>query len=315
MPRIGEAFNPYGLFHGIHIPEYVCKYRGLSPGAKMAYGRFCRYAGRNGEAFPSISTLAKEIGLGETQARSYVAELVDEKFITIDTTKGKVNNYVFLWHKCFDGDIGYSRFNPPPRDAEVVQKYHQVLTRDAEPPRDADTVPPRDAEPEESHSKRVIEKPPIVPQRGTVREKLNQGLCVEKLQNPTAQENLFGSVTEKTLVTVDRMIQGTAEQINKAHPSDRRCGPAKTAKLIKAAIARHGVKKQSEVPDFLKKIEDGHTRWLYSESWSTNDGQYVKSMKGWIEEDKFLEYPRASVSVRTATNQGMIHKWTKEDLE
>jgi hypothetical protein len=36
--KIGERFNPYKRFPGIHIPEPVCKYRGLSPGAKLVYG-------------------------------------------------------------------------------------------------------------------------------------------------------------------------------------------------------------------------------------------------------------------------------------
>ena len=34
---IGQRFNPYKRFPGALIPEPVCKYRGLSPGAKLIY--------------------------------------------------------------------------------------------------------------------------------------------------------------------------------------------------------------------------------------------------------------------------------------
>ena len=45
-PRVvGQAFNPYKFFTGIFIPEQICRYKGLSTGAKLIYGRLCRYAG------------------------------------------------------------------------------------------------------------------------------------------------------------------------------------------------------------------------------------------------------------------------------
>jgi hypothetical protein len=117
----GEPFNPYGLFHGIFIPEAICKYR--SPGAKMVYGRFCRYAGRDGAVYPSIPTLASELALGSTQARSYVQELERQRFIGVyrqvlqfgPNGVGGSNRYVFLWHTAFEGEQGRSRKAPPLR--------------------------------------------------------------------------------------------------------------------------------------------------------------------------------------------------------
>jgi hypothetical protein len=43
-------------FNGIFIPAAICKYRGLSLGAKMIHGRFCRYAGRDGAVYPALPT-------------------------------------------------------------------------------------------------------------------------------------------------------------------------------------------------------------------------------------------------------------------
>ena len=126
--RPGEPFNPYGLFNGIFVPEAVCRYRGLTLGAKAIYGRLCRYAGSDGAVFPSIPTLASELGIGKTQARKYVKELEGQYFIAVDrknrhftfTGAGGSNRYVFLWHVAFDGEGGKLRKSPPVRKTEGV---------------------------------------------------------------------------------------------------------------------------------------------------------------------------------------------------
>ena len=89
----------------------------------MVYGRFCRYAGRDGTVYPSIPTLAAELGIGKTQARTYVQELEHKHFIAVDRENrhffpngsGGSNKYVFLWHVAFDGEEGKSRKTPPVR--------------------------------------------------------------------------------------------------------------------------------------------------------------------------------------------------------
>jgi hypothetical protein len=120
--RPGDPFNPFKLFNGSFIPEAVSRYRGLSPGAKLIYGRLYRYAGEDGSAFPGVPTLAAETGLGETQARGYIKELEAKGFIAVDRENrhyrkdgsGGSNGYVFLWHKAFLGDCGELRKAPPP---------------------------------------------------------------------------------------------------------------------------------------------------------------------------------------------------------
>jgi hypothetical protein len=80
----------------------------------MIYGRFCRYAGRDGRIYPSIPVLASELGIGKTQARGYVQEPERKQFIAVDRKNrhfgpngtGGSNQYVFLWHVAFDGDEG-----------------------------------------------------------------------------------------------------------------------------------------------------------------------------------------------------------------
>lgn len=133
--RPGEPFNPVGLFNGIFIPEAICKYRGLPLGAKMVYGRLCRYAGRDGAVYPALSTLASELGIGKTQARTYVMELERKLFIAVDRKNrhffpngtGGSNRYVFLWHAAFEGEQGDFRKAPP------VRKTGGVPLRKTEP--------------------------------------------------------------------------------------------------------------------------------------------------------------------------------------
>lgn len=110
--RVGERFNPHRMFDGVFIPEAICQYKGISPGAKLAYGRFCRFAGRTDEVFPSMATLGREIGCSANQARSYVKELIDDRFVEVERDPGRVNTYYFLWHSAFDGEIGAVRFSP-----------------------------------------------------------------------------------------------------------------------------------------------------------------------------------------------------------
>jgi len=113
--RIGQPFNPYKLFTGVFIPEALTRYRALSSGAKIVYGRLARYAGENGDCFPSIPSLAAEVGLGATQTRRYVHELSEKRFIAIEERPGTSRVYKFLWHEAFSGEIGEKRKAPPLR--------------------------------------------------------------------------------------------------------------------------------------------------------------------------------------------------------
>ena len=107
--RAGEPFNPFGLFHGVFIPEALVRSTRIPAGAKLAYGRLCRYAGENGRCFPAVGTLAREIGVSDRQAQRYLAELERaqlirrvERFVE----GGQIsNNIEFLWHHIFEARV------------------------------------------------------------------------------------------------------------------------------------------------------------------------------------------------------------------
>ncbi len=112
MPKIGDVFNPYRMFTGIFIPEGVCRYKGIGGPQKLIYGRLLRYAGENGEAYPSIPTLAEEVGLCERQCRTHIETLEEHGFLNIEKREGRTDVYKFLFHECYDGDVGVPRQKP-----------------------------------------------------------------------------------------------------------------------------------------------------------------------------------------------------------
>jgi Helix-turn-helix domain len=106
MPATGEIYNPFRVFKGSFIPNAVLKCRDLSATSKLVFGRLCQYAGEDGEAYPSYSTIGREIGIERRQTIRSVRELEDFGLIrAVPRRKGdgglSSNSYVFLWHRIF----------------------------------------------------------------------------------------------------------------------------------------------------------------------------------------------------------------------
>jgi len=101
---IKKYINPYNLFVGSFIPNWLLKRTEISPGAKLCYARLAQFAGKDGECFPGQSTLASEIGTGERQVRRYLSELEESELIeTVQAGLNQTNHYRFLWHPWMEG--------------------------------------------------------------------------------------------------------------------------------------------------------------------------------------------------------------------
>lgn len=100
--KTGQLFNPFRLCAGSFIPEGLARSKGISPGAKLAYGRLVQCAGQDGECYPAVATLASELGVKERQARRYIAELQRSRLIRrvapLSNSGRTSNAYGFLWH-------------------------------------------------------------------------------------------------------------------------------------------------------------------------------------------------------------------------
>ena len=89
------------------IPEAMARSRELTPGAKLIYGRLCRYAGADGLCYPAVATLAQEVALGERQVQKHLNTLEAKGFLRrdkhFDRNGGQTTNYyTFLWHQIFE---------------------------------------------------------------------------------------------------------------------------------------------------------------------------------------------------------------------
>jgi hypothetical protein len=97
--NIKKYINPYNLFVGSFIPNWLLRRSEVSPGAKLCYARLAQFAGKDGDCFPSQATLAIEIGAGERQIRRYITELEEQQLIdTVQVGLNQPNHYRFLWH-------------------------------------------------------------------------------------------------------------------------------------------------------------------------------------------------------------------------
>lgn len=94
-----RRINPWRMFVGSMIPNWLQCRKEISPGAKLAYARLAQYAGKDGECFPKQETLAAELGVSERTANEYIRALVRFKLIEKERPGlGRANRYFFLDH-------------------------------------------------------------------------------------------------------------------------------------------------------------------------------------------------------------------------
>lgn len=105
-PKIGAQFNPWKRLHFVPIPEAMARSKDLPAGAKLVFGRLCRYAGEDGWCWPGLETLAADVGLGKRQTQKHLRTLEEQGFIRTEKRfrdgRQTSNSYVFLWHQIFE---------------------------------------------------------------------------------------------------------------------------------------------------------------------------------------------------------------------
>jgi hypothetical protein len=124
----GEPFNPYKMFIGSFVPNWLMRRSELSQGAKLCYARLAQYAGEGGHAHPAQETLAKELAVSGRQVRKYLTELIAHELLTTHQFGlAQTNAYVFLWHKWMEDGIRpgpelkfHSRRNDSSRGQELM---------------------------------------------------------------------------------------------------------------------------------------------------------------------------------------------------
>jgi len=243
--RVGQAFNPFKLFTGSFIPEAIVRYRGLSPGAKLTYGRLARYAGENGSCYPSIPAVATEIGLSATQARKYVHELRDRRFITVEPRPGTSGLFTFLWHEAFGGEIGKKRKIPP------LRKTRPLPLQKTEPPPLWKTVD------EENHHQESQKKESQKPGEDSVEQIV--GTTPQSVQLPKEKPKTFPlNADDKTPTSSRRLPLDNPEEEFKARISERHpfteVQPEYVLKLVNEELCKCGLKLDAAFLEFEARL-------------------------------------------------------------
>lgn len=162
-------FNPFAFFHGIWIPDFLVSYPGISPAAKICYAQLCRYAGRKtNTCWPSQATLAKELGVSERSIGSYLKELEEDRFISIERMGlQQTNHYRLTRNALIDGILGGTVSDP-----------------DQKNPSDQDQKTSSDPtyRTEKSHRERIISE--VQEQPLTFRELLHRWVRYKGLKKP-----------------------------------------------------------------------------------------------------------------------------------
>jgi DNA-binding transcriptional ArsR family regulator len=97
---VKQRINPYRLFVGSFVPNWLLERTDISDSAKLLYARLSQYAGENGFAFPLIETLAKETGASVATVKRGLTELKEHGLIESQQRGlGQSNVYFFLAHE------------------------------------------------------------------------------------------------------------------------------------------------------------------------------------------------------------------------
>ena len=111
--------NPWMLFTGSFIPNWLLLRTEVSAGAKLTYARLAQYAGKDGKAFPKIPELAAECGTPERTMDRNLAELVELGLIeSIRRGMGLPNDYYFLQHAW----MGLAQQDTPPVAQPTIKR-------------------------------------------------------------------------------------------------------------------------------------------------------------------------------------------------
>lgn len=144
LPAMGEVFNPYGMFNGVWVPESLLKCSDICVAGRLLFGLLARFAGRDGRCFPSVETLAKEMGMSARQIQRLLTKLCRAGFLRRDPQyrsngSQRSNAYYFLYHSSLAPAIAVATSS-----ADLLSKSANRLTKGGG---DTDVTPPANVTP------------------------------------------------------------------------------------------------------------------------------------------------------------------------
>ena len=94
-PYQDKMFNPYGIFQGIFIPNFILD-SDMTPTTKILFGRLIKFCGKKGFCYPKTITIADSLKISKRQVIRSINELVEQGFV-IKVRRGQMrSNYYIL---------------------------------------------------------------------------------------------------------------------------------------------------------------------------------------------------------------------------
>jgi DNA-binding transcriptional MocR family regulator len=124
-----KRINPYKMFIGAMIPNWLMERKEVSPGAKLCYARLCQFSGKDGRCFPKQKTLADGLAVGARQVRNYIEELVKHGLIQSHRRGlNKSNYYTFHDHPWMHESEQSGEVDPVGEDADCLSERLEVAS-------------------------------------------------------------------------------------------------------------------------------------------------------------------------------------------
>ncbi len=101
--KIGGYINPYKLFIGSFVPNWLLRRTEINSTDKLVYAKLCQYAGKDGKCYPSQERLSEDLGFSARHVRNSIGNLIRLKLIVVVRNNFNYNNaYRFLKHEWQD---------------------------------------------------------------------------------------------------------------------------------------------------------------------------------------------------------------------
>lgn len=104
-------FNPFRLFVGSFLPEWLMQLEELNSSDKLVWAKLAQYAGENGKCFPKQDSIAKACGMSLRTVVKSIGKLEELKYIKITKPKGTDkwnhlgNRYEFICNKTIQNEL------------------------------------------------------------------------------------------------------------------------------------------------------------------------------------------------------------------
>jgi hypothetical protein len=237
-----QYINPYKMWIGSFIPNWLLQRVELSPGAKLCYARLCQFARKaDGVAYPGQKTLATELGISGRQVRRYLKELEKCNLIAIEqigrTCSNRYRFFRHSWQEC-------GTYMSSHKESE-----QSLMTTHSGSDRTEMSVHDR------THRTTPIEREPL--EKNHKRE--------ERADRSLEHLDINGILSNKQFTLFERFWSVYPKKVGKKKTKEvwKRIRPAPTPELVEVMVSTINA-------------------WIKSDQWVKDGGQFIPHPTTWL---------------------------------